>query len=193
MKVLAFADLHENKTIFEILKKKSKKADIILCAGDFTVFEHNLKKIIKDIASLNKTTYLIHGNHEIASHVAEECKKYKNIRFIHKKIFRIKDITIFGYGGGGFSYKDKDFEEFIEKNKNKRSQKNILLTHAPPYGTNVDLIVGEHAGSKSIKKYLKYFNLAICGHFHETFYKKDVINKKTLVLNPGPKGKVVLI
>lgn len=193
MKVLAFADSHDEGNYYEVLKKKAKKADIILCAGDFTVFEHNMKKIIRDLSKLGKTVYLIHGNHEIASHVAVECKKYKNIRFMHKKIFRIGEVTIFGYGGGGFSYRDKDFEEFIKRNKDKFSKKNILLTHAPPYGTVADNKHGEHVGNKSITKVLKHFNLSISGHIHETFNKREVINKKTLVINPGPKGKVIKI
>ncbi|MBW3021156.1 metallophosphoesterase family protein [Candidatus Woesearchaeota archaeon] len=194
MKILAFTDLHENMEFFKELERKSKKADIVICAGDFTIFNHGCKKMVKTIASLKKPTYLIHGNHENMSQVEEECKLYDNIRFIHKKVFRVNGINIFGYGGGGFSYIDRDFENFIEKHKILLTKKNILVTHQPPYNTIVDEIVeDEHAGSKSIKKYLNHFNLAISGHLHETFNKQEVINKKTLVINPSPTGMLIEI
>ncbi|MBW2998143.1 metallophosphoesterase [Candidatus Woesearchaeota archaeon] len=192
MKLLAFTDLHEDMESFKVLEKKSKRADIIICAGDFTIFNHALKKIMKKIASLEKPVYLIHGNHESESEVKDECKLYKNIRFIHKKVFRVNGINIFGYGGGGFSYTDKEFEDFINRNKILLTKKNILVTHQPPYKTKVDeIITNEHAGSKSIKKYLKYFNLSISGHLHETFNKQEILNKKTLVVNPSPKGMLI--
>ena len=195
MKILAFSDLHEDINAFNKLKKKTTHVDIIVCAGDFTLFENKLIEMIKKIASLNKPTYLIHGNHETASHVYKETTKYPHIRYIHNKVYHINDeISIFGYGGGGFSSKDKNFENYILKNKSKLNKKNILVTHAPPYNTVLDLIYDDyHAGNKTIKKYLKLFDIAISGHFHETFNKKEIIKKKTLIINPGPCGKIITL
>ncbi len=191
MKLLVFTDLHGNMNCFDKLQKKAKNVDAILCAGDFTIFGNNQQKILKKIASLDKKIYLIHGNHELVKEVNEDCKKYDNIRFMHRKIFRLGEVTIFGYGGGGFSYDDPQFEKFIESNKDKFSKKNILLSHQPPYNTIIDDVVeGQHTGSRSMKKYVRKFSLVVSGHIHETFDKQKIIGK-TLIINPGPNGKIV--
>lgn len=192
MKILAFTDLHDHMPFFTALKKKAKEAEIILCAGDMSIFERNLSSVMAKIASLGKETFIINGNHEEAVNVKKECDKHKNLHFCHRRVFRKGNISIFGYGGGGFSYKDPRFEEFMERNKKHLNEKNILLTHAPAYGTPADNIMGEHAGSKSIRKYLKYFTLAVSGHLHETSGKKGFIDR-TFVINPGPEGKLINI
>jgi len=38
MKILAFVDVHGSAACLKEIEKKSKKVDIILCAGDLTVF-----------------------------------------------------------------------------------------------------------------------------------------------------------
>ncbi len=191
MIILTFIDLHEHEPFLKVLRKKAKKCDVILCGGDMSIFENDLPGMIKKIASLGKEVYLIHGNHEVATHVRNDCLKYKNMHFVHKKVIQLsKDIRLFSYGGGGFSFVDKEFEKFIQTNKTKLVKTNILMTHAPPYGTKIDVVNNEHAGCKSIKKYLKYFTLAISGHLHETTGIKQVIGK-TLIINPGPEGKLL--
>ncbi len=190
MKILAFSDLHEHKPYFDKLKAKAKDVDLILCAGDMTIFENNLSKMMKKIASLKKEIYLIHGNHEMASHVNKECEKYPNLHFCHKRVFKKKGFSIFGYGGGGFSYKSKEFENFINSKKKHLQEKNILITHQPPYMTNIDVVMEEHAGSKSIRKFVKFFDLVVSGHLHETAGKKEQMGK-TLIINPGPDGRII--
>jgi len=67
----------------------------------------------------------------------------------------------------------------------------ILVTHAPPYNTKVDQILEEHAGNKSLRKIIQEIQpaLVVCGHLHECV-GKDYIGK-TLVINPGYKGRIV--
>ena len=102
-----------------------------------------------------------------------------------------------GYGGGGFSQRDKEFEhlaktKFNDAIKSNKDKKIILVTHAPPYGTKVDLIVGEHCGNKTFRDFIikNKVDLHICGHLHENFDKKDNL-KKTLIVNPGPYGRII--
>lgn len=190
MKILAFADLHNDNESLNELREKSKFCDIILCAGDLTIFEKSLKTMIKKIASFNKPTYVIHGNHETTSSLKEECKKYNNVHFAHKKVFRKKGYSIFCYGGGGFLQKDKEFEEFIRKNKKKLQEKNILVTHGPPYKTSLDYVENMYVGNKSFKKMIRHFDLAISGHLHETSGEEETI-KNTFLINPGPSGSII--
>ncbi len=88
MKVLAFVDMHGNMDVFEAVKKKVEKAkpEIIICAGDFTIFENDIKKIMHKFSKLGKKVFLVHGNHEEGVVVKALAKEYENIEFIHKRI-----------------------------------------------------------------------------------------------------------
>ena len=191
MRILVFTDIHGSESVFKKLRKKSKNVDFIICCGDLTVFEDSLAPVVKKIGALKKEVYLIHGNHEHSSHVKKECDKYKNVHFCHKRVFKKKGFSIFGYGGGGFATEDKDCEKCVKKNKVHLQKKNILITHQPPANTKMDEIWdGRHVGSKTIKKYIKYFDLACSGHIHETEGNKQTLGK-TLLINPGPDGRIV--
>src|SRR3989338_2985728 len=87
MKLLAFTDLHLSSVAFKKIKSKVKKhnPDLLVCAGDLTIFEHGLDFILNKLNNFNVKTLLIHGNHETASVMKKLCKKYKNLVFIHKK------------------------------------------------------------------------------------------------------------
>jgi uncharacterized protein len=200
MKLLAFTDLHLSSLALKKLKSKVKKQkpDLLICAGDMTIFEQDLDYILNKLNKFNIKTLLIHGNHETDFVVRKQCKKYKNLIFIHKKHYKHDNHIFFGYGGSGFSLIEPDFyktgekfQKIIKKNKHKRI---ILITHAPPYNTNLDLIVDNHCGNKTFRNFVarNKIDLYICGHLHENFNKIDHI-KKTHVINPGPYGKIIKI
>ena len=200
MKLLAFTDLHLSSVAFKKIKSKVKrqKPDLLISAGDLTIFEHGLDFILNKLNSFNVKTLLIHGNHETASVMKKLCSKYGNLIFIHKKYYKQNNLIIFGYGGSGFAltepgfYKSGErFRKIINKNKGKKI---IFITHAPPYGTKLDLMVGSHCGNKTFRNFIlkNKVDLYICGHLHENFGKKDKI-KKTEVINPGPYGKIIKI
>jgi len=199
MKILAFTDIHGSATALKRLKKKvlSQKPDLLVCAGDVSVFEHGIVSLMRKLDKLNKEIIIIHGNHEEPSTFRKCSKLFKNIIFIHKKHF-IKDDSLFlGYGGGGFSIVDKEFEKVGKKFKkiisNNKDKKIILVTHAPPYKTKLDKLE-IHCGNKSIRNFVEKnkIDLLICGHLHENFGKEDKI-KKTKVVNPGPFGKIIKV
>jgi len=198
MKILAFVDLHGNLTALKKLVQRAKKDDIelVICAGDITVFGDRLKRLIGFFRKINKPFLIIHGNHEENSEIQKACSAFHNCINIHKKGFRGEGFIILGYGGGGFSLVDKEFEKIAERFKQmiKKGEKVILVTHAPPYNTNIDKIGKNSCGNKSIRKFIYEVKpvLAISGHLHENAGKKDNIGK-TVVINPGYKGKVIII
>jgi Icc-related predicted phosphoesterase len=198
MKILAFVDSHGNVTALKKLVERAKKQDIdlVICAGDISVFGDKLKKLISLFKNIKKPFVIIPGNHEDNSEVTKACKPFQNCVNIHKKAFRGKGSVIFGYGGGGFSLVDKKFEKIAEKFKTKikNKEKVILVTHAPPYNTKVDKIGKNPVGNKSIRKFILEAkpHLAICGHLHENAGKIDTIGR-TKVVNPGYKGKIIEI
>ena len=200
MKILAFTDLHLSSIAFKKIKEKVKKQkpDLLICAGDITIFEHGLEFILNKLNKIKKKILIIHGNHETYTVLRKLCKKYKNLIFIHKKYYKQDNHIFFGYGGSGFAliepgfYKTGEkFQKIIRKNKDKKI---IFITHAPPYGTKLDLIVGSHCGNKTFRNFVSRnkIDLYICGHLHENFGKKDHI-KRTHILNPGPYGKIIKI
>ena len=201
MKILAFTDTHGSLLAFKRIRQKVKtqNPDLLVCAGDVSIFEHGISGIMRKLNSLNKQVIIVHGNHEDSSTFLKCSKLFKNIIFIHKKQFIKNNILFLGYGGGGFSIVDKEFEKIaktkfkkiINRNKDKKI---ILVTHAPPYKTKLDKLVQGHCGNKSIRKFVEKnkIDLLVCGHLHENFGKEDKI-KRTKVINPGPFGKIIII
>jgi len=198
MKILAFIDMHGSITALQKIKEKSKQADIIVCGGDLTVFEQGLDHILSELNKFNKDVLVVHGNHEAEEELRMLCKKYKNLHFIHNTHFIFGDVIFLGWGGGGFSQEDKDFEkhskkfnELLTKNKEKAY---VFVAHAPPYGTTLDIIGRNHHGNKSFTKFIRKNNidLVICGHLHENHGKIGKLEKST-VINPGPHGLLINI
>jgi len=200
MKILAFADLHSDLKALKTLKKtaKTKKPDIIICAGDISIFGDNFSYFVNELDELNIPFLLIPGNHEDDALIRSSEKLFVNVKDIHKKHFVKDDFLFLGWGGGGFSLIDKDFENAAKKFKKiiskTRIKKIVLVTHAPPYKTKVDNIHGSHAGNKSIRNFILDVKplLAVCGHLHENEGKEDKIGK-TRVINPGFEGKVMVL
>lgn len=198
MKILAFVDLHGSLKALNKIKEQAKKADIIICAGDISIFSNDLDKLLLELNGLKKTVLIIPGNHEFDDDLKQLTKLFDNVIDIHKKCFVKDDYLFLGYGGSGFSMTDKDFEKIskkfekeIRRNENKKI---ILVTHAPPHKTKLDSIMGESCGNKSIKNFIKKVNihLVISGHLHENAGKEDKI-KNTIIINPGPFGKIISI
>ena len=198
MKILAFTDLHANFKAFKSIENlvKQEDPDLLIDCGDISIFENELEYLVSRIAELGKKCLIIHGNHESSGRFAEACKEHKNIIFLHNNVQRIGKYLFFGWGGGGFSLRDKAFEEAAKKSMTdlRKDDKIILLTHAAPYGTDVDYLFGEHAGNKSIRKFIEKYNpiIALCGHLHENNGKSDKI-ASTKVINPGPMGRIIVI
>ena len=201
MRILAFTDIHGSFVALRRIgqKVKSQNPDLLVCAGDISIFEHGIFGILRKLNKLNKKIIIVHGNHEDSSTFIKCSKLFKNIIFIHKNYFIEDDILFLGYGGDGFSVFDKGFEK-ISRNKfkkminNHQGKKIILVTHAAPYRTKLDKLMQGHCGNKSIRNFVdkNKIDLLICGHLHENFGKEDKI-KKTKIINPGPFGKIIVV
>lgn len=204
MKILAFTDLHASITELKRLEEKIKKhkPDLLICCGDFTVFEQNVDHVLRKLDTFGLPCYLIHGNHEMEMVVKKLCSKTKNIQFVHNKIFPLNGYLVVAHGGGGFYGRgklagDKEFEELVKKNKAKLDEAKgniILITHAPPAHSALDYIdwMQDHVGCKSYMDFIKEYKpiLALSGHIHETFGALQRMGKTTLC-NPGPSGRII--
>ncbi len=199
MKFVCFTDLHADMKILDALIIRSNKEDIdaVICAGDFTIFESNIKKILKKINLIKKPVFMITGNHEDKEKLQVELnqKKYENLIYIDEGYYRMGDFLFLGHGGGGFSMRDAEFRKLSRewrKKVIKKTDKIIFITHMPPYDSKADNLGDANAGNRDYRDFILRTSpkLCVCGHLHETAGAKGVINK-TLVVNPGPKGMVI--
>lgn len=199
MKILAFTDTHGSLSALKRIRQriKSQNPDLLVCAGDISLFEHGIVGILTELNRLGRKIIMVHGNHEDDSTFRKLSKRFKNIVFIHKHHFIQNNILFLGYGGGGFAVIDREFEEIANSRfrkiiKSNKGKKIILVTHGPPYRTKLDKLMQGHCGSKSLRKFIdkNKIDFLVCGHLHENFGKEDRI-KKTRCINPGPFGKII--
>jgi Icc-related predicted phosphoesterase len=200
MKIFIFTDLHGDfKALRKVIKEiNSQKPEIIICAGDISIFGDNFFYIVNEIDELGIPFLIIHGNHEDNAMVKKAQQVMNNTINLHKAHYIYKDYIFFGYGGGGFSHVDRQFEDLAKKFKKTIEKtgitKIVLVTHAPPYKTEVDKVHGTYAGNKSIRNFIVETKpvLHVCGHLHENEGKEDTIGK-TRIINPGFLGKIVSV
>ena len=196
MNILAFSDVHGDRSLVLKLVKRAQKEDIdlVVCAGDFTVFERQTKGVLADLDTIGKTVLLIPGNHETPESVEKQVKQCKNIVNIHKKIWHHQNVAFLGWGTDGFTRRNEDFRITARGWRQRlHDEKIVLVTHAPPYNTRLDLL-DEHIGNADARKEIERIQpvLAISGHIHENEGKQDRIGK-TLCVNPGWKGMVLRV
>ena len=195
MKVLAFIDVHSNGNSLKRLLKKASGVDLLVCAGDISDWGKDIKKMVSFFKDVKKPFLIIHGNHEGEDAMKRVCSQLKFPTFLHKKVFEFDGYTFVGFGGGGFSYEDSEFEKFYKSLRLKKDSKVVLITHGPPYGTKCDYL--HHlgfVGCKSFNKMIKDVKplVHVCGHLHENASCKDKIGS-TIVINPGADGKIIRI
>lgn len=192
MRLLAFTDIHANLNLVKLLAQKAKDfhCELLVCAGDLSFFGQGIKEMLLALDKIDLPVILIHGNHEDEEEVEKIVSKCKNIKWIHEDTHQYKNYLFMGYGGGGFGHNDSNFVKFAKKHRDKKNV--VLLTHQPPYQTQLDGVYGEYTGSKDFREFIETQQpvLAICGHIHENSNKHDMIDK-TFLINPGPTGRVI--
>ena len=199
MKLFAFTDVHGDRNIIKKIIKEAKEEhpDILICAGDLSNFGINFNRLLSMFETLKLPLLIIPGNHETQELVKNACKKTNFAISIHKGVFKLNNYFFFGYGEGGFEKEDREFENLAKKFKKEinKNSKVILITHAPPYKTNLDYLenTNSYHGNNSIRKFIEEVHplINICGHLHENENKIGKINN-TIIINPG-KGKIIEI
>lgn len=200
MRILACTDVHVPQGLYENLMKlkKKHKPQVLICCGDISIFGQGQEEILDILASIELPTFLVHGNHDDYELFEEYCDKVPHFHNVHKRFYEFGGYVFFGYGGGGFTYKQPDFEKWSKqmvKTLKNIGKPGIFLTHQPVHGTSMDIVWdGSHVGSKSFRSFVKknseQLMLVLSGHIHEGFKEHDNIDG-VAIMNPGDDGVVI--
>lgn len=195
MRILACTDIHEQIALIPRFSRiiKQEQVDVFVCAGDFSIFGRSTKKILEAFNSLPVPVVFIHGNHEDELEVRSLLKLFPNIHFVHNMPYDYMGYTFLGFGGGGFSLNEPEYEKIAKTHAHAFHAKTVLLMHPPPYGTLLDEVDQDwHVGTQTLTDIIasKQPIIAFCGHIHECFHVRDEIGA-TMIINPGPDGEVI--
>lgn len=202
MKILAVADIHGDKNLVRKLAEKAdrEKVDIVIICGDLTFFEHDLEGIIGPFKEKNKKVVLIPGNHETIATTDFLAKLYSPKTYnLHGYSILVDSVGLFGCGSGNvgmFTLDDDDIRKVLDKAHQgiEKAKKKVMITHMPPFDTELDNIGFDNVGSRGIRDAIEKIqpDFCLCGHIHETMNKKDNIGK-TKVINVGREGAIITL
>lgn len=192
---LVLSDIHSQTItlvqILETAKKIIKTQFITIIAGDITNFGtiDEMNYLLSTISNYSSQIYFVLGNCDPIYDVEKLQTSFSNIESNPRKF---NDITIVGFG----SAEPKINNRLL--NRLQRNKENVcLITHAPPYGTDADLVtINRHVGSRVVRRTLEMYNnifLSICGHIHDSPSISYI--GKCCIINPGPvtRGNFAII
>jgi Icc-related predicted phosphoesterase len=198
-KILAAGDLHGDTGLAKKLAQKAKKenVDLVILAGDLTMFESDTKGLVGPFVKLKKPVLLLHGNHESLATIDFLTELYgPHAKNLHGYSFKTKNnIGIFGAGGGDFGFTPTTEKEMFQTlNKAHKGieevKKKIMVTHTHPFKSKAEF--SGFKGSKGVRKAVERFkpDIMLSGHIHEAEGIEEKIGK-TQVINIGKKGKII--
>lgn len=196
MRVLLLTDIHGDvENLEKILARE--EYETVLCAGDlsdaneFDDYERNLLEVLEAFEQKGKMVKAVPGNMDPERICVKELIDFR--MNIHKKIASFERFDALGFGGGQTPF-DTPFEPEGEDIKDALSQlyermnsdTRIGVIHQPPMDSGLDMVDGDHVGSKEVRELIeeKDFDLVLTGHIHESS-GQNVISR-THVVNPGP-------
>ncbi len=205
MRIIAFGDIHMSTGALQTIPG-IKNADVLLLNGDLTNYgsTKDAKKVLNEILSYNPNILAQLGNldnFEINDYLEE-----LDINLHGKAHLLQNKVCLFGVGGSNttpfgtpteFTEEElgkiaaraynqgKEYTTLAEPLVNSKIPM-ILVSHAPPHGTKLDMLRdGRHVGSSSIRRLIEKHQPALCitGHIHEGKGEDSI--GKTHIINPG--------
>ncbi len=200
MKILAFSDIHGDKSLAEKLAKQAadEDVDLVILCGDITQMEQGTEGIIGPFAARKKKVLLVPGNHETVA-TADFLAQLYGMTNLHGYSVLYKDIGLFGCGGadmGPFPTDDNEIFDLLKKGHEqvKSAKKKIMVTHVHPKDTIIERFSNFFQGSDAVRKALDEFkpDIVLCGHVHEAEGIEEMVDG-TRVINVGKKGKIITL
>ncbi|MEP3347270.1 MAG: metallophosphoesterase [Litoreibacter sp.] len=192
MKLLAFSDLHRDINAARTIVSASADADVVVGAGDFSTRSFGLHDTLDILVHCKAPLILVHGNHDNAPELAQQCKSDANIHYLHGQSVSISGTTFFGFGGdthpnGGVSKNHSISEAEAAQYLAPCPQGVILVTHTPPNGIADLYEDGTHGGSTAVRDAIEATTprLTLCGHIHNSWGAEGHIGASH-IRNLGP-------
>src|SRR5579864_3230874 len=191
-RVLVFSDIHNDLRALE--KLMSIEADYYFAAGDLVSWARGLDKMAEPMKRNAEHVYVLPGNHESESNIAEFCERHGFVDF-HGGTLDIEGTHVAGLGYSTPTPFDTPGEYSEDQmatqlQKFARWKPSVLICHAPPLNTDLDRIRPSlHAGSRAVREFIEKYQPAhfFCGHIHEA--EGSVIQMgATRAQNVGKKG-----
>jgi hypothetical protein len=202
-KILVLADIHSRSDRARKTISEHADASLILIAGDITNFgsaEHVAEVLteIRNALANPIPVLLVPGNCDplIARRAMDRAKCN-----VEDTIVQLPFCVITGSGGGlrraGITSYERT-EEQLGHTLSKRLEQItitrednrpvIVVSHAPPYGTNADRHGDLHVGSTSFSEIMQKWTpqVWVCGHIHES--RCVSLEDGCLIINPGPNS-----
>lgn len=201
MKILVVADIHgHTRELEKVLGGIDVKGvDLVVCPGDFTdmvskpsefsqidIAEVALQKLL----ALGKPLLCVPGNQD-PYEILEMFDEY-GVN-LHNRVVKFQGIDIMGWGGAPTPFNtiiepsEEETREALDRMAAGVKGNFILVVHAPPKNTKVDLIEGgKHVGSPAIRRFIEQKNplLALSAHIHEAGGLDSIRGNQ--VFYPGP-------
>jgi uncharacterized protein len=193
MRLLAFSDLHRDRSAARRLVELAGSADIIVGAGDFASFRLGLASTIDSLRGISGPTILVPGNHESDSSLKRACSGWDAASVLHGQGTSVGGVEFFGLGGAcpptPFPWSFDLSEEEAESRLEKCPEGAVLISHSPPRG-HLDEAFGRNLGSESVLQAIEARRpaLVLCGHIHEAWGRESRIGE-TRIVNLGPEGR----
>ena len=177
MKILFLTDIHGAfRKAGEIIKKESP--DICILGGDLTNVGtvKETENVVENFQQICPILYCLAGNMDLRQH--DDLYQRIGISLNARGII-IEQVGIFGVSSAPISPLHTPYEITEEEislrihegyKQVMHARKKILVSHAPPYGTKVDIIhSGYHVGSTAVRDFIEDHqpDIVICGHIHE--------------------------
>jgi len=193
MKILAITDIHAAyKKVEEIIKIESP--DILIIGGDLTTVGtvKEAEMAVRNFRQYCERVFCLSGNMDLVQH--DDMYTRLGIS-LNAQCVIIEHVGFFGVSSAPISPLRTPYEITEEEISRRIHEgykhvqptfKKILISHAPPYGTKVDIThSGIHVGSTAVRDFIEDHQpeVVICGHIHEG-RGQDVIDK-CLIVNCG--------
>jgi Icc-related predicted phosphoesterase len=193
MKLLLFSDVHCDDRAARRLVDRSAEADVLVCAGDLAVMRNGLESTVDILSAITCPVVLVAGNGESNLELEEACRDWASAHVLHGSGCEIDGVSFWGVGGAtpvtpfgswSFDIAEDDARPLLAG----CPRGGVLVTHSPPKG-HVDLVGGEHLGSRAILEAIKTSKpaLSVCGHIHACWTRESTVGP-TRIVNAGPRG-----
>lgn len=192
MKILAFSDLHRDRSAARAIADASTDADVVVGAGDFGTRGEGTTDTLEILRGTGVPTVLVSGNHDDFASLRDFCANWETGHLLHGAECVIDTVRFFGLGHEIPRRNEADWNAFLSEDGAARmldpcARGAVLVTHSPPLGTADTQKDGTSEGSDAVLAAIeaKQPVLHLCGHIHFSWGRTGTIGT-TPVHNLGP-------